>query len=132
MQRSCIERRMLLPPMRIKNPSAQAQREHIQKGGTYKKYEKCKNICFENMSFLKVLGKTDFRFKFSVQNYVFQHRFIFFEMSKLEVSNCQNALKMRFSGFGSVKKKILMVQSCLEYISKLILIGKSLANHLNY
>ena len=26
------------------------------------------------MLFLKVLGKTEFRFEFSVKNYVFQHR----------------------------------------------------------
>ena len=29
------------------------------------------------ISFLKVSGKTEFRFEFSVKNYVFQHRTIF-------------------------------------------------------
>ena len=29
---------------------------------------------FENIAFLKVLGKTDFRFEFGVKNYVFQDR----------------------------------------------------------
>ena len=31
------------------------------------------NVVHSNMSFLKVLGKTEFRFEFSVKNYVFQH-----------------------------------------------------------
>ena len=44
--------------------------------------------------------------------------------------NLKNSLKLSFSGFGCIKKRFLMVKSCLEHISKLILIGKSLANYL--
>ena len=52
-------------------------------------------------------------------------------MSNIEISNFKNSLKIRFLGFGSVKKGFLMVQRCLKHIPKLILIGKSLANYLN-
>merc|ERR1712110_818447 len=45
-------------------------------------------------------------------------------------STLNNSLKLSFSGFGSIKKRFLMVKSCLEHISKLILIGESLANYL--
>ena len=44
--------------------------------------------------------------------------------------NLKSSIQIKFSGFGSIKKRFLMVKSCLEHISKLILIGKSLANYL--
>ena len=47
-----------------------------------------------------------------------------------EPLNLKNSLKLSFSGFGSIKKRFLMVKSCLEHISKLILMGKSLANYM--
>ena len=44
--------------------------------------------------------------------------------------NLKSSLILSFPGFGSIKKRFLMVESCLEHIPKLILIGKSLANYL--
>ena len=88
------------------------------------------------MPFWKALYKMDFRFEFGVKNYVFQHRSklvfdIFGKLSKLEVKVIKNSLKSSFSAVGSIKKRFLMVESCLEHISKRILIGKSLVNYLN-
>ena len=57
----------------------------------------------------------------------------FFEkVTNFEVYNVKNSYKLSFSGFGSVKERFLMVESCLEHISKLILIGKSIANYLKH
>ena len=44
----------------------------------------------------------------------------------------KNSMKWSFSGFGSVKKRFFMAKSCLEHISKLIMIGKSNANYLKH
>ena len=48
--------------------------------------------------------------------------------SVFKTLNLKNSLKLSFSGFGSIKKRFLMVKSCLEHISKLILIGKKHTN----
>ena len=106
--------------------------EKIQK---YFKHVKI-NI-FKKMAFYKVSDKTDIRFEFSVKNCVFQHwstfiLYIFWKMSNLETYNLKNSLKCSVSGLGSIKKRFLMVESCLEHISKLILIGKSNANYLKH
>ena len=50
--------------------------------------------------------------------------------SAFKTLNLKNSLKLSFSAFGSIKKRFLMVKSCLEHISKLILIGKSFASYM--
>ena len=91
---------------------------------------KSENENLQNILFWKVLSKTGFRFEFSVKNYVFQHR-----TKNTFLKNVKNwGFKLQHlieNDVGSVKKRFLMVQSCLEHIPKLILIGKSLANYLN-
>ena len=47
-------------------------------------------------------------------------------MSDFETYNLKNSLKCSVSGLGSIKKRFLMVESCLEHISKLILVRKTL------
>ena len=71
----------------------------------------------------------DIRFEFSVKNCVVQHwsKHIFDLFEKkiiIEAYNIKNSLKYSFSGVGSIKKRFLMVESCLEPISKLILVRK--------
>ena len=44
----------------------------------------------------------------------------------------KNSSKWSVSDFGSVKKRFFMAKSCLEHISKFILIGKSNANYLKH
>ena len=61
---------------------------------------------------------------------IFRRNFHFLRnMLDFESYNVKNSSKWSFSVFGSVKKRFLMVESCLEHISKLILIGKSMANY---
>ena len=50
-------------------------------------------------------------------------------MLDFESYKVKNSSKWSSSAFGSVKKRFLMVESCLEHISKLILIGKPMANY---
>ena len=47
-------------------------------------------------------------------------------MSNFETSNFKKSLKYSFSGMGNIKKRFLMVESCLEHISKLILVRKTI------
>ena len=49
------------------------------------------------MSFLKVLGKTEFRFEFSVKNYVFQHGTISWHLSKSDLLGFAGAVSTNFS-----------------------------------
>ena len=49
---------------------------------------------------------------------------IFWRMSKFEAYDLNNSLKYSFSGVGSIKKRFLMVESCLEHSSKLSLVRK--------
>ena len=66
-------------------------------------------------------------------NMIFQRNFEIFEkMLDFESYNVKNSAKRSFSAFGSDKKRFLMVESCLEHISKLILIGKSISNYLKH
>ena len=45
-------------------------------------------------------------------------------MSDFETYNLKNSLKCSVSGLGNIKKRFLMVESCLEHISKLSLVRK--------
>ena len=51
------------------------------------------------------------------------------KMSDFENCIVKNSSKWSFSAFGSVKKRFLRVESCLEHVSKHLLIGKSMANY---
>ena len=92
----------------------------------------------KNMSFWKVWLKTDSIAVLGAFFYIGQHvaKLIFDIFGKIifcsvfKTLTLKNSFKLSFSGFGSIKKLFLMVKSCLEHISKLILIGKSLANYL--
>ena len=86
---------------------------------------------FKKITFYKVSDKTDIRFEFSVKNCVVQHWSklildIFGKMSDFETYNLKNSLKCSVSGLGSIEKRFLMVESCLEHISKLILVRKTI------
>ena len=52
-------------------------------------------------------------------------------MSDFKTYDLKNSLKCSVSGLGNIKKRFLMVESCLEHISKLILVGKSMADRPN-
>ena len=67
-------------------------------------------------------GENHFR-----RNFEMLHLFLDFESYIVK-----NSTKSSFSGFGSVKKRFFMAKSCLEHISKLILIGKSNAKYLKH
>ena len=87
------------------------------------------NEYIQKNTFYKVSDKTEIRFESSVKNCVFQHwsKFIldiFWKMSDFETYNLKNSLKCSVSGLGSIKKRFLMVESCLEHISKLSLVRK--------
>ena len=102
-----------------------------------KKIKHVKMNIFKKIAFYKVSDKTDIGFEFSVKNCVFQHWSklildIFWKMSDVETYNLKNSLKCSVSGLGSIKKRFLMVESCLEHISKLILIGKANANDVKH
>ena len=51
---------------------------------------------------------------------------MFGKMSKFEAYNLKNSSKYSFSGVGSIKKRFLMVESCFQHISKIILVRKTL------
>ena len=87
----------------------------------------------KNMSFLKVWLKTD---SIAVFSAFFSHRTAcckidfrrFWENNRNDRYNIKNSFKLSFSALGNVKKRFRrMFESCLEHISKLILIGKSMA-----
>ena len=65
------------------------------------------------------------------KNCVFQHWSklildIFWKTSDFETYNLKNSLKCSVSGLGNIKKQFLMVESCLEHISKLSLVRKTI------